>query len=212
MLPLLGGLCFICWRNLHLVVFLFSGARFMADIKKVTITAMLISMGIILPMLFHLIPQGLGGRVLLPMHIPVLIAGLIVGPFHGFFAGLITPLLSSMVTGMPAAGVVAYRMMVELSVYGLVAGVVMRIVHTRRITVDLYISMIIAMIAGRVAAGLVQAFIFFGDGGTFGVSLWITSYFSTSLPGIVLQLIFVPSIVIALEWGRLIPQRYKKGE
>ena len=180
----------------------------MPDIKKIVITAMLISMGIVLPMVFHMIPQGLGGRVLLPMHIPVLLAGLIVGPFFGFFAGLITPLLSSMMTGMPAAGVTAYRMMVELSVYGLVSGLIMRLVHTRRLTADLYISLIIAMIAGRIAAGVAQALMFFGGGGAFVLGLWAAGYFYTSLPGIILQMIVVPSIVIALERARLIPARY----
>ena len=180
----------------------------MSDIKKIVITAMLISMGIVLPMVFHMIPQGLGGRVLLPMHIPVLLVGLIVGPFFGFFAGLMTPLLSSMTTGMPAAGITVYRMMAELSVYGLMAGLTMRLVHTRQAMVDLYISLVVAMFAGRVAAGIVQAFLLLGGVGRFGIGLWVTGYFYTSLPGIILQLIVVPSIIIALERARLIPPRY----
>ena len=56
----------------------------MSSIKRMVITAMLISAGIVLPMIFHIIPTGLAGRTLLPMHIPVLVAGLIVGPFYGF--------------------------------------------------------------------------------------------------------------------------------
>ncbi|MCL2526908.1 MAG: ECF transporter S component [Defluviitaleaceae bacterium] len=182
----------------------------MSDIKKTVITSMLIALGIVMPMIFHLIPQGLGGRVLLPMHIPVFLAGLVVGPFFGFFAGLITPLLSSMITGMPAAGIAVYRMMVELSVYGLAAGLAMRLVHTKRLTADLYISLVAAMLAGRIVAGLFQAFVFLGGGSAFVFGLWVSSYFYSSIPGIVLQIIFVPTIVIALERGRLIPTRYPK--
>ena len=178
----------------------------MSSVKKTVITAMFIALGIVLPLLFHMIPYALAGRTLLPMHIPVLMAGLIVGPFYGFFAGLITPLLSSMTTGMPAAGVTLYGMMIELSVYGAVSGLVMKFVFTRRLTVDLYISMIIAMIVGRVAAGIAYAFILFN--GTYLFAIWLSSYFTTSIPGIILQIVFIPSIVVTLERAGLIPKRY----
>jgi len=181
----------------------------MSSAKKTVITAMLIAAGIVLPLVFHMIPAGLAGRVLLPMHIPILIAGLIVGPFYGFFAGLITPLLSSMTTGMPPAGLAVYRMMVELSVYGAVAGFFMRFIYTRRLAVDLYISLIAAMLLGRVAAGLAQAVVLFG--GTYAVGLWAAAYFTTSIPGIILQLLVIPGIIMALERGRFIPARYPKS-
>jgi len=181
----------------------------MSNSKKNVVTAMLIAVGIVLPVIFHMIPTGLAGRALLPMHIPILLAGLITGPFYGFFAGLITPLLSSMVTGMPPAGLAVYRMMIELSVYGFVSGILMQYVRTRHSALDLYISLIVAMVAGRVVSGLAQAVIFFE--GTYAVSLWVASYFTTSIPGIVLQIIVIPSIMLALERGRLIPRRYEKA-
>ena len=180
-------------------------------VKKLVITAMLISAGIVLPVVFHMVPAGLAGRVLLPMHIPVLMAGLIVGPFYGFFAGLVTPLLSSMTTGMPLPGFTLYRMMVELGVYGGVAGLAMGFIHTRRMVVDLYIALVLSMLVGRVAAGLASALLFFG-GEAFTVALWIAGYFTTSLPGIVLQLVLIPGIILALERSGAIPLRYKKKE
>jgi niacin transporter len=174
----------------------------LSDIKKIVITAMLISLGIVLPLVFHAIPQGLGGRVLLPMHIPIFLAGLIVGPFFGFFAGLITPILSSMSTGMPAAGAITYRMMVELATYGIVAGLAVKFIRTRSTLVDLYIALILAMVFGRIMAGIAQAFIFSG-GGAFGLSIWISGYFVTSLPGILLQLILIPAIILALKRAKV---------
>lgn len=180
----------------------------MSGIKRMVLTAMMIAVGIALPMVFHIVPMGAGGRVLLPMHIPILVAGLLVGPFYGFFAGLVTPLLSSMTTGMPHAGMALYRMMVELSVYGAVAGFAMRYIKTRHLLVDLYICLVLAMLLGRVAAGAVQALLFFGGGDAFVIGLWVAGYFTTSIPGIALQLMFVPSIIIALERGGLIPMRY----
>ena len=182
----------------------------MVGIKRMAVTAVLIAAGIVLPVVFHMIPAAVGGRALLPMHIPILFAGLVAGPVYGFFAGLITPILSSMATGMPAAGLVTYRMMVELSVYGAVAGVSMKFVRTNRTSIDLYISLLAAMVAGRIAAGLAQAFVFFD--GAYYIGLWISSYFVTSLPGIVMQLIFIPVIYFALEKARLIPARYQSNQ
>jgi len=101
---------------------------------------------------------------------------------------------------------------VELSVYGLMTGLIMRFVRTGRITVDLYISLAIAMVLGRIAAGIAQAFLLFGGGVAFGMGLWVAGYFYTSLPGIAIQLVFIPSIVIALERGRLIPSRYPNNK
>ena len=183
----------------------------MSSTKKTVITAMLIAAGVVLPIIFHMVPAGWGGRVGLPMHIPVLLGGLLVGPFYGFFGGLITPLFSSMMTGMPHAGPAVYRMMIELSVYGLTAGFVMRWVHTKRPLVDWYISLVAAMLAGRAAAGLAQAFLLFD--GNYNWGLWVAGYFTASLPGIVLQLVIIPVIMTALMRARLIPQtRNKKNE
>jgi len=97
-------------------------------------------------------------------------------------------------------------MMIELGTYGLVAGFMSQVIHTRRISVDLYISLITAMLVGRLVAGIAQAVYFFD--GTYALGLWISSYFVTSLPCIVIQLLFVPSVVIALERERVIPLRY----
>jgi hypothetical protein len=44
--------------------------------------------------------------------------------------------------------------------------------------------------------------------GTYALGIWATSYLATSLPGLVIQLLFVPSVVIALERERVIPLRY----
>jgi hypothetical protein len=175
----------------------------MTHIKKSVITAMLIALCIILPMAFHAIPGA--GPILLPMHIPVLLAGLICGPVFGFIAGLAGPFLSSVMTGMPPTFLMPV-MMIELSIYGAVTGLMMKLVHTGRSSVDLYISLAVAMLCGRMVAGIVQALIFFE--GTYVIGIWAATYFVTSFPGIVIQLIFVPSMVMALERERIIPLRY----
>lgn len=184
----------------------------MSNLKALVVTAMLIALCVVLPIAFHSIPRA--GSILLPMHIPVLLAGLICGWKFGLVAGISGPLLSSMLTGMPPTGIVPI-MMIELGTYGLVSGLVLQFVRTKRASFDLYISLVSAMLVGRVVAGLAQYFYFFGGVYEYGVrisgytwALWTSSYFVTSLPGLVIQLAFVPSVVMALERERVIPFRY----
>ena len=87
--------------------------------KKLVSCALCIAIGVLLPMAFHVIPNG--GSIFLPMHIPVLICGLFCGAPYGLACGIITPFLSSMTTGMPPAMILP-QMMIELAVYGLVTG------------------------------------------------------------------------------------------
>ena len=182
------------------------------DIKKSIITALFISLCVVLPMAFHLIQ--ISGSIFCPMHIPVLLCGLICGWKLGLICGLTGPLLSCLLTGMPSVTTLP-AMTVELSVYGLITGLMMTLVHTKRIYTDLYASLITAMLAGRIAAGIIRAltFMFFTyvAADTFSISVWTTSYFITSFPGIVTHLIIIPSIVFALTKARLIPTRYPKG-
>ncbi|MCL1862694.1 MAG: ECF transporter S component [Defluviitaleaceae bacterium] len=180
----------------------------MSNLKRLIVTAMLIALCVVLPMAFHSIPRA--GSIILPMHIPVLLAGLICGWKFGLLAGVLGPFLSASLTGMPPLGGVAELMMIELGIYGLVSGVVMHFIHTRRASFDLYISLIAAMLVGRVVAGIGQYAYFFSgmEGESYTWALWTASYFVTSLPGIVIQLAFVPSVVMALERERVIPLRY----
>ena len=61
------------------------------NVKKLSLSAMFIAMGMVLPFLTGQIPQ-IGG-MLLPMHIPVFLCGLICGWPYGAVVGFITPLL-----------------------------------------------------------------------------------------------------------------------
>lgn len=173
-------------------------------VKKAIITAACIALCVVLPMAFHAIPNA--GSIMSPMHIPVLLCGLICGWAFGLLCGLAGPLVASLITSMPP---MAYLppMMVELAVYGLLTGILMQWIRTGKIYADLYISLIAAMLVGRVVAGAAKALIF--AGGNFTMAMWISSYFVTAWPGIVIQLALIPSIVFALEKAKLIPKRYK---
>lgn len=178
--------------------------REMSYVKKSIITAACIALCVVLPMAFHAIPNA--ASIYSPMHIPVLLCGLICGWPFGLLCGLAGPLLSSLLTQMPA---LAYLpgMLVELASYGLITGIMMRVVHTKKLYADLYISLISALILGRVVAGVGRALIF--ARGSYSVAAWATGYFVTAWPGIVLHLILIPVLVVALEKARLIPKRYR---
>jgi uncharacterized membrane protein len=158
---------------------------------------------VVLPQAFHAIPNA--GSIYLPMHIPVILCGLICGWQYGLLCGLAGPALSTLFTGMPP---VAYLppMLVECAVYGLVSGLMMQIIRTKKVYVDLYASLLIAMLSGRIVAGLARALIFARGNTT--MATWATSYFVTSLPGIIIQIVLIPTIVFALMNARLIPKRY----
>ena len=82
----------------------------------------------------------------------------------------------------------------------------MQFLRSGKLVVDLYAALIIAMLGGRVITGILRALIF--AGGSYSWSAWATGYFVSCLPGIIIQLILLPTIYVALERARLLPVRY----
>ena len=178
----------------------------MNSVKRLTLAAVCIALCVVLPIAFHSIPDA--GSVFLPMHIPVLICGMICSWPQGLLCGLMGPLLSSVLTGMPPVAFLP-AMMVECGTYGMVSGLVLKYVRTQKTYADLYIALIVAMIAGRVVSGIAKALIFTPG---LALSAWVTASFVTALPGIVIQLVFLPSVVLTLMKAKLIPLRYSNGK
>jgi len=176
------------------------------SIKNMTLTAVCIALCVVLPIAFHSIPDA--GSVFLPMHIPVLICGMICGWPYGFICGLMGPLVSSALTGMPPIAILP-AMMLECGTYGMVSGIMLELVHTKSTYGDLYISLVTAMLAGRVMSGIAKALIFMPG---MSMTAWITASFITALPGILIQLVFLPSVVLTLMKAKIIPVRYTKGK
>ena len=171
-------------------------------IYRTVATAVCIALCVVLPFAFHAIPNG--GTLFSPMHLPVLICGIICGPQYGLVCGLLGPLLSSVLTGMPGMGYLP-TMMIELALYGLVSGLMMRLLHTGKQIVDLYVSLLTAMLVGRVITGLVRAFIF--APGAYSLKAWATGYFVSCLPAIILQLILIPILYTALQKAHFVENR-----
>ena len=165
------------------------------EIKKLTLSAMFLAMAFIMPFLTGQIPQI--GSMLCPMHIPVLLCGFLCGTPWGIGVGFIAPLLRSFILGMPTMFPKAFCMAFELATYGFIAGFLYNKLPKKKINV--YVSLISAMVIGR----LVWGFVMFGcmgfDISKFGLSAFLAGAVLNAIPGIVIQLIFIPVVVIALE-------------
>ena len=117
------------------------------SLKNLVLSAMFLAVGIVLPFFIGQIPAI--GKMLLPMHIPVLLCGLICGWQWGLGVGFVLPLLRSLLFSFPAMYPNAVGMAFELAVYGLVIGYLYA--HSKWQCVKaLYKCLIPAMIAGAV--------------------------------------------------------------
>ena len=171
----------------------------MNNTKNLVLTAMFIAIGVILPQAFHMIPNA--GSIILPMHIPVLIAGFAVGPLFGAICGFFTPLLSHLIFSMPPAMILP-SMLCELTIYGLMTGLLNRVVKMEKGIVKNYVVLIGAMLCGRITYGILNALFF--RAGAYSLQAWLSAAFITAVPGILIQLILIPILVDRLEKAHLI--------
>lgn len=159
--------------------------------------AFFLAIAVVFPQIFHL--TGVGGNVILPMHIPVILAGFLVCPMIGLYVGIIAPIVSHLITGMPPVSPpILPLMVIELGAYGFIAGLMHKIFKK-----NIYLSLTTTMVIGRTALGA-AAFVmmrFFGlDINPF---LYVKGAIITGLPGIVLQLVLIPVLVFMIERGTL---------
>lgn len=170
----------------------------MRKTRQLVLTSLFIALGVILPQAFHAVPNA--GSVFLPMHLPVLISGYVVGPLFGLICGAVTPLLSSLIFHMPPAPVLP-GMLCELAVYGLMTGILSRMLKMENKAVRTYVILVAAMICGRISYGILNALIF--RAGQYSLQAWLSAAFVTALPGIVIQLIAIPVLIMALRKAKL---------
>lgn len=160
--------------------------------RELPIAALMIALGIVLPMGFHMF--NMGGPAFLPMHIPVLIGGFILSPMYALAVGVLTPVLSSILTSMPAIMPMLPIMAFELGAYGLVISIL-----RKKTKLPDLVVLLIAMILGRIVAGAVV----FVMTSLFTVKLppahvFVQGAIITGLPGIIIQLILVPAALYLL--------------
>ena len=174
-------------------------------IKKLTYSAICLALCLVLPFLTGQIPQI--GSALCPMHLPVLLAGFLCGPWWAAAVGLIAPLLRHAIFAMPPL-LTAIAMSFELLTYGLITGICYRLLPRK--TSSIYISLIAAMIAGRLVWGAAQVVIFSLTDKAFGWAAFWAGAVANAIPGIILQLVLIPILVLALQRAHILVSDKKK--
>lgn len=169
------------------------------NVKTMVLAALFLALALVLPFLTGQIPEI--GSMLCPMHIPALLCGFFCGWPWGLTVGLIAPLLRSMIFGMPPMFPVAVSMSAELAAYGAVSG----LLYSRlpRNKGSIYLSLLTAMVVGRLIWGAVRLLCAGLDVSVFGLSAFWAGAVTTAIPGILIQILLIPVLVMALENHRL---------
>jgi hypothetical protein len=108
------------------------------------------------------------------------------------------PFLRSVIFGMPPMYPNAVWMALELATYGLIIGLVYKNRKSDKI-LWVYTSLITAMLSGRVVWGVSKALFLGLKGSTFTFSAFLVGGFVDAFLGIVLQLVFIPSVMMILK-------------
>ena len=175
-------------------------------LRKLTLSAMFIAIGLVLPFFTGQIQQI--GNMLLPMHIPVLLCGLVCGWQYGAVVGFLLPLMRSLLFGMPPLYPVAAAMAVELCVYGFSIGLLYGLFKKQNL-LTVYAALIPAMLLGRAAWALAQTVLLGMDGKAFTLQAFLAGAFLNAIPGILLQIILIPAVMSTLHLTGL--HRFKRG-
>ena len=171
------------------------------NLLNVVLSAMFLALTIVLPFVTGQIKAI--GNMLLPMHLPVMLCGLVCGWQYGLVVGIVAPIMRSALFGMPVMYPHAINMVFELATYGFVIGYLFSRAKWKCIK-SLYRCLIISMIVGRIVKGIVECILLgFGDNG-FTFAAFISDAFLNALPGIILQLVLIPAIMLILGKTHLI--------
>lgn len=170
-------------------------------IQRLGLTSMFLAIGLVLPFLTGQIPQI--GNMLLPMHIPVLLCGLICGWQYGLVVGFTLPLLRYVLFGMPVIFPMGIAMAFELATYGTLVGILYE--RSRwKCVFALYRALLAAMLGGRIVWGVVRALLTGVAGQGFTWQMFLSGAFLTAVPGVILQLVLIPAIMVALDRAKLV--------
>ena len=178
------------------------------SLTKMTLAALFLALAYVMPFLTGQIPEI--GSMLCPLHIPVLLCGFLCGWPWGLAVGFIAPLFRSLTLGMPPLFPTALCMAFELAAYGAIAGLLHNILPRKKPYI--YVSLLTAMIVGRLVWGAAM-FIFMGlSGGSFTFSVFLAGAFTNALPGIIVQIVLIPVLVMILEHPKTFHRKHEKGE
>lgn len=170
---------------------------------KLVLAALFLAMAFVLPFFTGQIPEI--GSKLCPMHIPVLLCGFICGPAWGLAVGFIAPLLRSLTLGAPLLFPRAVCMAFELAAYGAVAGLMHKWLPRKKVCI--YPSLLTAMVVGRLVWGAAMYVCMGIKGGAFTLAAFAAGAFVNAIPGIVVQILLIPLLVMVLDNPKLLKKQ-----
>ena len=168
------------------------------------LAAFFLALAYVMPFLTGQIPEV--GSMLCPMHLPILLCGFVCGWPWGLIVGLVAPVFRSLLTGgFPPMFPTAVCMAFELATYGAIAGLMHKILPKKKISI--YCSLVIAMLLGRLVWGVAMMICMGASGGTFTLAAFLAGAITNAIPGIIVQLILVPILVVLIEKSKFISLR-----
>ncbi len=171
-------------------------------VKNLTLSALFLSLGIILPFFTGQIPEI--GSMLLPMHIPVFLCALVCGHGYGVIVAIILPLIRSFLFSRPSFYPEAIAIALEMATYAFVAGFSYNRYKWKCLK-TLYFCLISSMLVGRVVRGLAQWALLKLIGVELTLKAFTTGVILTALPGVALQLFLIPFVMVLLNRTKLYP-------
>ncbi|MBO5231617.1 MAG: ECF transporter S component [Clostridia bacterium] len=170
---------------------------------KLILSALFLAISYVLPFLTGQIPEI--GSMLCPLHIPILLCGFICGWPWGLTVGFIAPLFRSLTLGIPLFFPNAVCMTFELATYGAIAGIMHKLLPRKKPYI--YFSLLTAMLVGRIVWGVSMLICMGIKGNGFTFAAFISGAFTGALPGIIVQIILVPILVILLDNFKILKER-----
>lgn len=162
---------------------------------RIIMAALFLALSYVLPYFTGQVPEI--GTKLCPLHIPVILCGFLCGWNWGLAVGFIAPLFRSLVAGMPVLYPTAVCMAFELATYGAIAGLMHKFLPRKKLYI--YCALIISMIVGRIIWGIAM-FVCMGiSGKDFTFAAFLAGAFTNAIPGIIVQIILIPILVMSLE-------------
>jgi len=144
------------------------------EVKTYLWATVFVACNLVLPQVFHLIPQG--GVIFSPLSLVILVGAYKFGWKTGLLAALLSPVVNHLLTGMPAAEVMPV-MALKLAVLAMVAGLAAQ--HFMTVSLPLLIGVILV----SKAIGCLGEFALTG-----GIEATIAD-FTIGWPGLLLQVI-----------------------
>lgn len=164
--------------------------------KKLVLSALFMALGLVLPFITMQIPAI--GKMLCPMHIPIMLCGVFCGWEYGLIVGFITPLLRGVLFGMPALLPNGVAMAFELATYGFIIAVMIKLLSKK--ILNTYVALITSMICGRIIWGLARYILVFAGLAPNGFTwqMFVAGALTDAIPGIIIQLVIIPPLVAVL--------------